>query len=458
MISPDNRTTNDLPFDVDFTVDHYRKLLRLATAHWQNVPYDAIPWGAKFILWRHDLDYSVNRALVLARVEREEGIRATYFLNPHSEFYNVAELAQFRIIKEILSLGHSLGLHFDGAFHGIADEAALDHLVTREASYLADLFGVRPVAFSFHNPVAEHLACEGDRYGGLVNCYSRRFKTEVPYCSDSNGYWRFRRLYDVLSDGSDPCLQVLTHPGWWQETPMPPRRRIFRCAFGRARSMMRCYDQLLLEHGRINHRGSAACLQILARSLPRAFELCDFLWSEGHFSTLFLELWRLHEKQVTSVCITVLQKEWRLPAAEVSAFMGQESLGVDGFRLFQALFDETWQATGGLDSARFSEWVGVRDQLVHGRRAFDGAYLEQGCVAVCEAIRHLSAWGLERPIACDGLEHVESIYRPTGDTADAAVSDGLEEVAGEMPAFPKGRWEKLKASLGSVTATLPGDN
>ena len=447
MIGVGNHAVNDLPSDDDFTVSHYRELLRLAKTGWDFALYDAIPWGGRFILWRHDLDYSLNRALRLAAIEREEAVRATYFINPHSEFYNLAEPAQFSLIKQILALGHHIGLHFDGAFHDVADEAALDLLVAKEAAYLSELFGVSPVAFSFHNPVASHLNCGADYYGGLLNCYSRRLKSEVVYCSDSNGYWRFRRLHDVLTEATDPCLQVLTHPGWWQERPMSPRQRIFRCAYGRARSTMHRYDQTLAEHGRVNQLGPASYLRILASPLPKAFELCDFLWNEGHVSTLFIELWRLHEAQINRLCKAALRKEWRVPTSEVNAFFGQEGLRVDSFRLFQGLFGETWQALAKPDAGDFPKWVGVRNQLLHGKGTYDRSCLEQGCVFVCDAIRGLSTWGLAQPIAYDGLRHLGSIGLPTVKTADGSLSDRLEEVEGEIPAFPKRRWEEFKASL-----------
>jgi hypothetical protein len=43
------------------------------------------------------------------------------------------------------------------------------------------------------------------------------FRQEVGYCSDSNGYWRVRRLEDVLREAKDERLQVLTHAEWWPE-------------------------------------------------------------------------------------------------------------------------------------------------------------------------------------------------------------------------------------------------
>lgn len=448
MISSDNQPARATTSDEDFTEAHYRQLLRTAKASYRFATYDAIPWGTRFILWRHDLDYSINRGAALAGIEAEEGVKATYFANPCSGFYNPFEPGQARLLKHVLGLGHRLGLHFDAAAHDIRNEEQLHEKVAQEGRWLEEAFGVRPVVFSFHNPGPTHLQCEADAYGGLINSYSRRFKTEIPYCSDSNGYWRFRRLHDVLTEATDPCLQVLTHPAWWQEKPMPPRQRIFRCAYGRARATMRRYDETLSEHGRVNQLGSASNLRILARSLRKAFELCDFLWNEGHFPTLFGELWRLHEAQVNRLCKAVLRKEWRVPARDVNAFFEQEGLGVDGFRLFRGLFGESWQLLAELDADEFSKWVGIRNQLVHGKGEVEGAVLEQGCVFVCEAMARLAEWGLAQSIAYDGLAHLGSIGLPTLKMADGSLSDRLEEVAGEIPAFPNGRWEAFKANRG----------
>ena len=144
-------------------------------------------------------------------------MRATYFVNPHSDFYNISEKNTLSSLLEILSLGHELGLHLDCDFYGSGSKD-LDATIIREADFLESLTGVRPLAFSFHNPTHQDLLNENSRYGGLVNCYSAYFKTVAAYCSDSNGYWRFHRLRDVLSQKDARCLQVLTHPGWWHRS------------------------------------------------------------------------------------------------------------------------------------------------------------------------------------------------------------------------------------------------
>ena len=68
--------------------------------------------------------------------------------------------------------------------------------------------------------------------------------TATPYVSDSNGYWRFERLPEVLAAGAHERLHVLTHPEWWQEEAMSPRERILRCIAGRARRRGDRHDPL----------------------------------------------------------------------------------------------------------------------------------------------------------------------------------------------------------------------
>ena len=176
MISYDNKPLKALSSDVEFTVEVYRQLLKTALANYLLVTYRSIPWGERFLLWRNDCDYSLNRSLALGRIEEKEGLCSTFYVSPHSEFYNLFERSQLDLLTSLLELGHDIGLHFDGDFYTTSSGTELHEQVHREANLLAQFVGVRPTAFSFHNPSAFHLTCEADTCGGLINCYSRRFK------------------------------------------------------------------------------------------------------------------------------------------------------------------------------------------------------------------------------------------------------------------------------------------
>ena len=61
----------------DFTVEHYAKLLRLAKAQYKFISYGEFAFDQRFILWRHDCDFSLNRARHLALIEQEHKVSST---------------------------------------------------------------------------------------------------------------------------------------------------------------------------------------------------------------------------------------------------------------------------------------------------------------------------------------------------------------------------------------------
>ena len=231
--------------DADFTDASYGRLVRRALenytfisfAEWRDAP-------ARTVLWRHDLDFSVHRAAALARIEAEAGARATYFLNLHSAFYNALEADVAARVREILSLGHELGLHFEPAF--ATNREPID-VLDAERTLLEDVFGAPVRAFSLHNPVIAGWDADEDEVAGMVNAYGRGLRERFAYCSDSHGVWRHRRLHDVLADASDERLHVLTHPEWWVPEPLPPRERVARAIDGRAAKTRARYDQVSAE-------------------------------------------------------------------------------------------------------------------------------------------------------------------------------------------------------------------
>lgn len=236
----------------DFTRTHYAECIDLAKTQYRFIGYAEARSETNFVLWRHDVDFSMHVAKKLALIEAEKGVKATYFIYPHCEFYNLLERDVFDLVKDIQGLGHDIGLHFDSHFYNITNAAQLDAALHREKALLGDFFNTDISVFSFHNNNDFTMSCEDWQYGGMINTYASYFKKEVGYCSDSHGIWRFARLYEVLKKFEHQKLQVLTHPEWWQETAMAPRQRIKRCIDGRAAKNLQYYDDLLKKMDRPN--------------------------------------------------------------------------------------------------------------------------------------------------------------------------------------------------------------
>jgi hypothetical protein len=156
------------------------------------------------------------------------------------------------LLKEIFKLGHRAGLHFDCHYYGISSVSELEEKLKFERDILEKTLEVPVNVFSYHNTTDEILSFNSDKYAAMINTYSAYFKKEFGYCSDSNGYWRFERLEDVLISGKHKKLQVLTHPAWWQEDVLSPRQRIWRCIEGRSQKTKDNYDAILSRMGREN--------------------------------------------------------------------------------------------------------------------------------------------------------------------------------------------------------------
>ena len=236
----------------DFTRDNYRKLIKLAKERFTFSSFEDYSKHDNFIIWRHDIDFSVHSSYALAKIEAEEGISSTFFIHLHNEFYNVLEKEITSLLNKIMKLGHNIGLHFDCHYYDIKNEKELEAKLEFEKELLEKLFNTKIKVFSFHNTTEEILSYNKDSYCGMINTYNRFFREKTGYCSDSNGYWRFNRLEDELKDTKNKTLQVLTHPAWWQEEILSPKQRIWRCIDGRAEKTKKNYNDTLSSMGREN--------------------------------------------------------------------------------------------------------------------------------------------------------------------------------------------------------------
>lgn len=237
----------------DFTHDDYSLVLEEALKSYKFIDYEDVDLLIEdnIILLRHDLDISVHEALEIAKIESNFGIKATYFLLLHSDFYNLFEKEISDIIYQIIELGHKIGLHFDSHYYGIKKVEDLDEYLMFEKSILEKIFNVNVSVFSFHNTDEFILSCKKEKYAGMINTYSNFFqdKTKIGYCSDSFGYWRFERLKNIIGGKKYNKLQILTHPEWWTKKVLSPEERIYKAIDGRQKKTTDKYHDFLSKYG-----------------------------------------------------------------------------------------------------------------------------------------------------------------------------------------------------------------
>jgi hypothetical protein len=238
-------------FIEDFTQENYARFVNLAKSNYKFSFFHDFDKQSKFALWRHDIDFSLDYSRQLAQIEAENGVHSTFFVLPHCRFYNALEPRSKKIINEIREMGHEIGLHFDTHFYEIVEEKTLEDALTYERDFFSKMFNTQLKVFSFHATTDFTMSCRKWSYAGMINTYASYFQDEVKYCSDSNGYWRFQRLENFLLENHN-CIQVLTHPGWWQTKAKVPYERVKQVARENYDRVMDDYEKALNKFGRPN--------------------------------------------------------------------------------------------------------------------------------------------------------------------------------------------------------------
>jgi hypothetical protein len=247
-----------------FTYWHFKLLLVAVKSHFEFQMFSKAPevvstLSRNTIFLRHDVDLCLEKAACMAQLENSLGVRATYMVSVDSPVYSLACESQLKIVKQIMELGHEIGLHhiIDGNSTCKCSIEQLDAGMSRAREEL-ELLIDRPVnSFSFHRPTPEILA--GPLVmNGMVNAYAADLMT--CYLSDSAGSWKGHDpLAHVLSShGRRP--QLLVHPVWWGKDHMDPEDRLQEFFEIRTQGLpveaVEAFDSILLDHlARIRRRG-----------------------------------------------------------------------------------------------------------------------------------------------------------------------------------------------------------
>lgn len=183
----------------DFSFRHYKEILEMLKKQGYEFCFFNSPSSrTKRVYLRHDIDYSPERALEIAKIEKQLGVSSTFFVRLNSPFYNMRP-------KEIADLGHQIGLHFEKG----------------EIKKQLEALGTKIV--SFHRPSESVI---NKKFNGFISTYEPRFFRDIKYFSDSKGVWREGCICQQESLPS--ILHINMHPIWWDEKEgsLDPQKRL----------------------------------------------------------------------------------------------------------------------------------------------------------------------------------------------------------------------------------------
>jgi len=209
-----------------FSYTEYRNIITMVSQHLPIKDFkDVLDYNlSRFCVLRHDIEFSVDRALILARIENDLGVTSTYTVQLRNNTYNALSEKNIESVREIRGLGHSIGLHQNPP--SMRDSELIDY-ISKDIETLEHYYGFEVDRFAFHrcgsNPTILEKYVE---VPNKINCYSKEFfhyfqgekpnEIRVRYVADSNHKWKYGHPLD-LDFSKVEKIQLLTHPYSWTE-------------------------------------------------------------------------------------------------------------------------------------------------------------------------------------------------------------------------------------------------
>jgi len=201
---------------IDFTHAGYLRLLNfIRDLGRPAVSFRDIPAEGGYVILRHDIDFSLRCAVEMAYLDKEAGATSTFFVLLTAPYYNAMSQEGICALREIASLGHECGLHYDSTgFEVLSSEQRLKRIDVL-ACTLEDAIGAPIRAIAQHKPARAAIRQEFPSY---VDAYSAQYSRDIAYISDSRRMFRVPDVCEFLRHNARS--QALIHPVWWWPEPM----------------------------------------------------------------------------------------------------------------------------------------------------------------------------------------------------------------------------------------------
>jgi hypothetical protein len=228
---------------LDFTVNRYEELCQaIAESKYANATiagYLQMDKGNKekpYIILRHDIDRTPQRALDISLVEKKYGLKATYYFR-ESTYVT-------KIMDEIASYGHEIGFHYETLDRSKGNMEAAITLFQHELALFRERYEVKTVC-AHGNPLTRYdnkdiwKSLSLADFGLLGEAFLALDFTRFAYFSDSGRTWlktasqkmpgkddvktafdsikakNTDELIEIISEGTLPNICILTHPERW---------------------------------------------------------------------------------------------------------------------------------------------------------------------------------------------------------------------------------------------------
>ncbi len=206
-----------------FSYDNYSEIINQISGHLPIKSFNEIDnRTSRFLIIRHDVEFSVNRAYEMALIEKKLGICSNFFFQIRSNSYNLLSKKNIDMILSIKEMGHEIGLHVHLSSYNKNDN--IKEYILNDINVLSNILGININSFSFHRPNRKILE-QNIKIEGIINTYQDLFfeltdnfeNARVRYISDSNHQWKYGDPFSIKFKNIKK-LQLLIHPDNWTKS------------------------------------------------------------------------------------------------------------------------------------------------------------------------------------------------------------------------------------------------
>ncbi|MBQ6160869.1 MAG: hypothetical protein IJK24_07975 [Oscillospiraceae bacterium] len=206
------------------TYDNYRQLLSIVKDTGKLCDYREAESRSLFLVLRHDIEFSIERAMEMSRIETEMGVQSTYFVQVRNNAYNAFSMQNTAMLLDMHRRGHKIGLHYH--IGASSESKTVAREIREQCQLLQKMLQIPIDRYSMHRPIPETKYYETE-LPGLLNAYGSKFFTfaellddktalQVKYISDAKHQWNYGTP-DPETLRNAPKVQLLVHPDFWSE-------------------------------------------------------------------------------------------------------------------------------------------------------------------------------------------------------------------------------------------------
>jgi|TARA_B100000780_G_scaffold274901_1_gene240622 hypothetical protein len=209
----------------NFSFQEYKKIIKYYQKFLKPVFFSQIKKKTdNFFTIRHDVEFSIDRALQLAEIEKKDlKVRSSFFFQLRNNSYNLLSYENKKIISTIKKMGHKVGLHFN--YKGKNNKKSLIKELLSQSKIFNQEFNNQYKFFSPHRPSKSPFMFK-IHLKNLTNTYAELFfndfdtakkdKKKIIYLVDSRHEWKFLHplKLDLLEHRK---VHLVFHPDAWSK-------------------------------------------------------------------------------------------------------------------------------------------------------------------------------------------------------------------------------------------------